>query len=443
MKLKSPRDAIKQKIGMVSQHFSLVPPLTVSENIVLGDIPVKNSFRLNENLAREKVLALAESCGFKIDPQARVEDLSGGEQQRVEILKALYQGVDILILDEPTAALISQETEDLFKILRSMTSQKRSVIFITHKLREALLCDRITILRTGRVVAEKDARSTNQAELLKGMFGESVSVLSCKPSSKKERPPFLEAKNLYVRNDRGRTAVEGVSFNVLSGEIMGIAGVAGNGQRELVEAITGLRKTQHGSILLKGEDIRGFSARLCRERGIAHIPEDRLKMGLLSDMAIHENLILSREDKIPFVYRFLLNYFPILNFPPVKRFAEERVSAYDVKTTGINMITRYLSGGNLQKIVLAREFAWEPELIIAAQPTRGLDAKTVEFVHQRLLEQREKEKAVLLVSYDLDEVLELSDRIGVMYEGKMAVFTCEEADRNEIERMMVGAESLV
>ena len=437
MKLRSPRDAINQKIGMVSQHFSLVLPLTVSENIVLGDIPARNVL-IDEKETRRRVLALAESCGFHIEAQAKVEELSVGEQQRVEILKALYQGAEILILDEPTAVLTSQETEELFKILRSMTSQGKSVIFITHKLMEALLTDRITILRDGKIVSEQDAKGATHAGLVEAMFGGKVTVREYKPIAAKVRAPVLEVKNLHVKDVRRLTRIKEISFNVLKGEIVGVAGVAGNGQKELIEAITGLRKVEEGSILFKGKEVTNYSPKARREMGMAHIPEERMKMGSFSDLAISENLILGREDKPPFIYRFLSNRFPFLNFLPIRSFAEKQVKKYNVITRGIDALARHLSGGNLQKMVLAREFAWEPELIIAAQPVRGLDAKTVEFVNERLVEQRENGKATLLVSYDLDEVLRLSDRVGVMFEGKMTMFPHDKINRSEIERLMVG-----
>jgi ABC-type uncharacterized transport system ATPase subunit len=435
--LKSPRDAITRKIGMVSQHFSLVLPLTVSENIVLGNIPARGVLIDNKE-AQRRVLALAESCGFQIEAQAKIEELSVGEQQRVEILKALYQGAEILILDEPTAVLTSQETEELFKILRSMTDQGRSVILITHKLREALLTDRITILRNGRIVSEQDGKEATHAGLVEAMFEGKVTVREYKPTVVKEGLPILDLKNLHVNNDQGLARVKDVSFNILAGEIVGVAGVAGNGQKELVEAVTGLRKVKTGSISFKGKETTNYSPKALREMGIAHIPEERLRMGSFSDLAISENLILGREDKSPFIHRFLMKLFPFLNFHTVKHFAEKKIKEFKVKTGGINSLARHLSGGNLQKMILARELAWGAELIIAVQPARGLDIETIEFVNEILLEQREKGKATLLVSYDLDEILRLSDRVGVMFEGKMTMFSHDEIDRNKIERLMVS-----
>ena len=439
VKLKSPREAIRHKIGMVSQHFSLVPVLTVTENIVLGGIPTKN-YMYDKKLAEEKVSALADSLGFKIDCQAKVEDISVGEQQRVEILKALYHSVEIFILDEPTAVLTWQETEELFKVLRAMAGQGKSIIFITHKLREVMLCDRITVLRAGGIVLEKEANHVDEESLCCAAFGEPTSVYATdgKPVIAKGEA-LLEVKNLEAMNDRGLVALKDVSFEILPGEIFGVAGVAGNGQSELVEIVTGLRKTVEGDILIKGKNIVNRSPRVFREMGIAHIAEEKHRRGSLGEMSIAENLILGREDRLPFVYQLLMKYFPLLNFPSINNFANDTVSNYEVKTRGINMQAKQLSGGNLQKLLLAREFAGKPRLIIAAQPTRGLDVKTIEFVHEELSKQRAEGKGVLLVSFDLDEILKLSDRIGIMFGGEMTVIHPGEIDRREIERMMLGA----
>ena len=432
VEFKSPADAIEENIGMVSQHFSLVPRLTVSENIVLGDIPTKRLFVIDSSLVRERVLHLAESCGFKIDADAKVEDLAAGEQQRVEIIKAIYRGAQILILDEPTAVLTSQEVKELFKMLRSMTSQGRSIIFITHKLDEVMNCDRITVLRAGRVVLEKKADSTTKEELVKAMFGGKVSFREYKPSTAKERSVALEIKNLHAMSTRRLSELKGISFDILAGEIMGVAGIAGNGQCELAEVITGLRKATQGRILLKGEDVTNCSPVLYKERKVAHIPESPAKAGSFSDLSIAENLIAGREHKPPFAHGLRLVYYAI------KDFAKKMVSIFDVKTRSIDTLAKHLSGGNLQKLVLARELAWEPEFIVAVSPTMGLDAKTAELVRQGLSEQREKGKAVLLISQDLSELLALSDRIGVMFEGEMTIVPPEEVDTAKIERLMVG-----
>jgi len=442
--LKSPKDALDNKIGMVSQHFSLVSPMTVSENIVLANIPHRqsvSSFLIDEKSVESRVSNLAKRYGFKINTTEKVEDLSIGEQQRVEILKALYNEAEILILDEPTAVLTSQEIDELFGVLRSMTSQGHSIIFITHKLREALLCDRITVLREGRVVAKLQAANLTQEQLIEAMFARkelasTTDDVRVKSSHHPSRSLF-EVKDLSASDDRGLAALKEVSFQIPSGTIMGIAGVAGNGQRELVEIITGLRGVQHGNVRFCGEDITNCSTKIRRQLGIVHIPEDKVKRGSFNDLCLWENLILGQEDKQPFVHRFLANLFPILKHTSIHGFARDMILLYGINTKNINMKVRHLSGGNLQKLLLARELSYEPELIVASQPTRGLDALSVQFVHQKLLEQKGDGKIILLVSYDLDEIMELSDSIGVMFEGKLTVVSGDKP-RKDIERMMVS-----
>jgi simple sugar transport system ATP-binding protein len=437
VKFKSPKDAIKQKIGMVSQNFSLIPALTVSENIALGNIPTKKFFLLDRDLLQKRVLSLAESYDFDVDPGKKIEELSAGEQQWVEILKAFYHNIKILILDEPTAMLISREVKELFKVLRSMISQKgRSVIFITHKLSEAMNCDRVTVLRRGKVILKENTNNITKEELTKAMFGErlsfpiSSSLIIRKNINIKESHPLLEVKNLCVIN-RGLNVLKDISFNIFPGEIFGVAGVAGNGQKELIEVITGIRKAVKGKILLKGENITNYSPKLCREKGMRYIPEDRLKEGSFDNLSLAENLILGREDKPPFAQGFLLDYSSI------RSFSKKMILNYDVKASSIKMIAKNLSGGNLQKLILAREISSDLDFLAAFQPTRGLDVRASRFIHQKLLEQKRKEKGVLLVSYDLDEILELSDRIGVMYKGRMVVVPPEKINVNEIEKIMV------
>ncbi len=372
-KFKSPKDAINHKIGMVSQQFSLVPPLTVTENIVLEDIPSKNTL-VDMKEAEERVDALAKRCGFRINARSKVEDFSVGEQQRVEILKALYGGADILILDEPTAVLTSQETDELFKVLRSMSTHGHSVVFITHKLREALLCDRITILRAGKVVAQKVAKETTKDEIVQAMFKERVlfheDSYTIRPTGQ-EKTPILEVINLHAQDDRGLKVLKGISFRISDSSILGIAGIAGNGQRELVEVITGLRKATEGKILLRGIDITNLPPKLRRESGMAHIPEDQVRRGSFADLELSDNLILGREDKVPFIHDFMEKYFPVLSYKQIQSFAKERISSYDVRAKSINDLARHLSGGNLQKLILARELAGEPDPIIAPSP-RGV-----------------------------------------------------------------------
>jgi simple sugar transport system ATP-binding protein len=388
---------------------------------------------LDEKKAIERSKELAKSCGFNIDVSMKVEDLSVGEQQRVEILKALYQGAEVLILDEPTAVLTSQESDELFKIIRSMTDQGRSIIFITHKMKEAMSCDRILALRAGKAVLERATKETSIDELTEAMFGRSTTSAVRKEVPPRMTDPVLEIKNLFVKDERNLNAIKDVSLEVYGGEIFGVAGVAGNGQRELSEAITGLYRIFGGTILIKGENITGYTPKLRRERGMIHIPEERKKNGVLIDLPVYLNLILGREDKHPFSKNSLMNYANIFDF------ARQMEKDYQIKMSSISMLARHLSGGNLQKLVLAREFAYEHIIIIAAQPTRGLDVMTTNFVRRKLLEEREKGNAVLLISYDLDEIFELSDRIGVMFEGEMTIIDVEACERRDIENMMIGA----
>ncbi|MFC2024074.1 ABC transporter ATP-binding protein [Chloroflexota bacterium] len=428
----SPADAIKKGIGMVSQQYSLVPRLTVSENIVMGDIPTKRFFVIDKDVSRDSVARLEKSCGFKIDVDAKVQDLSAGEQQRVEIIKAIYRGAKILILDEPTAVLTSQEVNDLFRILRTMTDEGQAIIFITHKLDEALNCDQITVIRAGEVVFNKNTNSTNKDELCESMFGRTVFIQEYKLPITKESPVALEVRDVYAKSHRRLSELKDISFKIREGQILGIAGIAGNGQAELVEVVTGLREVTKGSVLLKGVDITNCSPVLCKEQQMAHISDNVRKTGSFADLSISENLISGREHKPPFADGFRLV------FSAINSFAKKMVTTFDIKTVSTETLAKQLSGGNLQKVVLARELAWEPEFIVAANPTRGLDAKTTEIVHQKLLEQRERGKAVLLISQDLTELLNLSDSVGVMYEGKLMLIPPDQGKRDRIEKMMVG-----
>lgn len=439
VKVRSPKDAMGQKVGMVSQDFSLIPALTVSENIVLSDIPTSNLFLLNRDLCRKRVLRLAESHGFELDPDAKVEHLSVGEQQRVEILKSLYQNIEIFVLDEPTAVLVSREVEELFRALRSMIEQGgRSVIFITHKLGEAMSCDRITVLRTGKVVLRENTKNVTKEDLTKAMFKEKLSfatpdsAISYARKNGKENRPLLKVKDLGATDARGVSVLQGVSFDVFPGEIFGVAGVAGNGQRELAEVIAGLHKAGRGKVLLKGEDVTNCSPKSCRERGLRYIPEQRLKNGLFDNLSAADNLILGREDKPPFGGSLLLD------FAAIRDFSKKAIARFDVKVGSIKTLAKNLSGGNLQKLLLARELGYDLDLLIAAQPTRGLDMKSYQFVHAVLVQQKTEGKGVLLISYNLDEIMELSDRIGIMYKGKMMVVLSQEIRRGEIEKTMVA-----
>ncbi|WP_416224268.1 ABC transporter ATP-binding protein [Thermogemmatispora sp.] len=440
--ISGPRDAIRLHIGMVHQHFMLIPPLTVAENIVLGQEPGGSLAIYDRRQARELVLQLSARYGLPIDPDARIEKLSVGLQQRVEILKALYRAADILILDEPTGVLTPQETYELFDVLRTLARQGKTIIFITHKLREVLeLTDRVTVLRRGRNVGELVTRETNQAEIARLMVGREV-LLRVEKGPARPGPVVLRVENLHARSDRGLEALQGVSFEVRAGEILGIAGVEGNGQSELVEVLSGMRRATAGRITIthvsgeqrgKTYDITQMNAREERLVGVAHIPEDRRGSGLVLSDTIENNTILGRE-RWP---RFARARF-ILRLREIAQWARRLVREFDVRTPSTRLPVRALSGGNQQKVIIAREFASDPQLLIAAQPTRGVDIGAIEFIHRRLIEQRDAGKAVLLVSAELDEIRSLSDRIAVMYEGRIVDIVTPEASEEELGLLMTG-----
>ncbi|HET6351916.1 MAG TPA: ABC transporter ATP-binding protein [Coriobacteriia bacterium] len=410
-----PADAIALRIGMVHQHFMLVEPLTVTENIVLGGEPTTGvGGVIDRAAARKRVVELSERYGLKVDPDARVMDLSVGRQQRVEILKALYRDARILILDEPTAVLTPQEVRELFEIVRGLVSEGLAVVIITHKLDEVMaFADRIVVMRLGRVVGETTPSECSEESLAKMMVGREVVLRVDKaPSSPKE--VVLEVDGLKVLDDRKLEAVREVSFQVRGGEIVGIAGVDGNGQREIVEAIMGLRRPVGGTVRLRGSDITHASTRATIAHGVSHVPEDRHRRGLVLDFDLVENLALGDHRRPPF------SKAGILDRKYLERIAAERIAAYDVRTPSAHVAAANLSGGNQQKLVLARELGRDPNLLIAAQPTRGLDVGAIEFVHRQILAERDAGKAVLLVSMELEEVMSLSDRILVVYEGRIA-----------------------
>ncbi len=405
-------DAIELGIGMVHQSFKLVPSFTVTENITLGTEPCKGIF-VDKDTAHDSVVQISQRFGLQVDPDARIQDLPVGVQQRVEILKALYRNADILILDEPTAVLTPQETDDLFDVIRSLVAKGKTVIFITHKLREVLeISDRVTVMRDGEMVGTKDTKDTNSTELARMMVGREV-LLRVKKDKAEPGASVLKLENLHVLDDRKLRAVRGISLDVRAGEILGIAGVQGNGQRELVEAIVGLRPAGKGKVELKGADITSLSVRDRREAGISCVPEDRYVRGLALSATIEDNLIVANYFKKP------ISNGQILNLDTIGEFAEEMVETFDVKAVSKDVPAFTLSGGNLQKVVLAREISAQPDLLIAAQPTRGLDIGSIEFVHRRIVEARDSGTAVLLVSAELEEVMSLSDRIAVLYEGKI------------------------
>jgi simple sugar transport system ATP-binding protein len=409
----SPKDAIELGIGMVHQHFMLIPVMTVTENIVLANEPVHAGVLLDEAAGEKRVAEVARTFNFAVDPHARVQNITVGQQQRVEIMKALYRNADILILDEPTAVLTPQEAAELFAILRTLTREGISVIFITHKLNEVLeIADRITVLRRGKRVETIPRAGATEEGLARSMVGREVLLrVEKKPATPGE--PLLEVEDLLVRDDRGLEAVRGITFDVRAGEIVGIAGVDGNGQSELIDALTGLRHPASGSIRVAGEDVTGASARRALDAGVGHIPEDRHRRGLVLEFNLAENLVLHDYAKEPF------SRFGWLNPRGLFGWARRLLQEFDVRGGGPETRGASLSGGNQQKVVLAREINRDPRLLIAGQPTRGLDVGAIEFVHQRLVEQRDEGKAVLLVSLELEEILSLSDRILVLYEGRI------------------------
>jgi simple sugar transport system ATP-binding protein len=431
--IEDPNDAIDQGIGMVHQHFMLVPVLTVTENVMLGVESVRRGGLLDRAQAARRIRQISEQYGLEVDPDAYIENLSVGVQQRVEIIKLLYREANILILDEPTAVLTPQEVEDLFDIIQSLVDRGKSVIFITHKLNEVMdIADRITVLRHGRVVGTTTPEETDQSELAAMMVGREV-VLQVEKETAQPEDTVLNVDGLQVMDDRGNVAVNGVSFQVRAGEVLGVAGVQGNGQTELVEALTGLRGIQRGRVQIAGNDLTGASPRRILQQGVAHVPEDRQKDGLVLSFPVADNLVLNTYYVDPFARFVMLNQDEILSA------AEKRVREFDVRTPSVLTPVSNLSGGNQQKVIVAREFSRPIKLLIASQPTRGLDVGSIEYIHGRIIEKRDEGTAVLLVSPELDEVMSLSDRIAVMFEGEIVdILPAEEASREQIGLLMAG-----
>ncbi|HYT52525.1 MAG TPA: ABC transporter ATP-binding protein [Gaiellaceae bacterium] len=429
----SPKDAINRGIGMVHQHFMLIPVMTVAENIVLANEPTRAGLLLDTGAADRRVRELSRSFNFAIDPDARVESITVGQQQRVEILKALYRNADILILDEPTAVLTPQEANELFEILRTLTREGMSVIFITHKLNEVLeIADRITVVRRGKRIDTVDRQGATEEGLARMMVGREVLLRVEKPVSA-PGDPMLTVDDLHVFDDRGLEAVRGVSFEVCGGEIVGIAGVDGNGQTELIDAITGLRKAASGRVGVGGRNVTGATPSRILDSGLGHIPEDRQRRGLVLEFSLAENVALHDYDKAPGSRSGWL-------FPrQLIRRARELLTQFDVRGGGPQTLASALSGGNQQKVVLAREIGRGPSVLIAAQPTRGLDVGAIEFVHRRLVEARANGKAVLLVSLELDEIISLSDRTLVLYEGEIVAQHGPEVTEDQLGIEMTGA----
>ncbi|GAC1509732.1 MAG: ABC transporter ATP-binding protein [Chloroflexota bacterium] len=445
VRFRSPRNAIERGIGMVHQHFMLIPPLTVAENVVLGHEPSKGLF--DRSAARRIVAELSHAYGLKLDPDMRVRSLSVGLQQRVEILKILYWGSDVLIFDEPTAVLTPQESRELFVVLRDLARQGRTIIFITHKLKEVMeISDRITVLRAGKVIGHLTTSETSPPEIASKMIGREVLPQVHKPPASLG-DPVLKVRDLAVESDRGLPAVQAMSFDVHGGEIFGIAGVEGNGQTELIEALTGLRRASAGAAAVKGVNIlfglgkagSGGSIRPqpppahVRKAGVSYVPEDRRERGLVLAYSVADNLILGQQDSPSF------SRAGLLSLGRIARWAKDLIARYDVRPRRADIPVGNLSGGNQQKVVLAREFSKDPALLIAAQPTRGLDVGAAQFVHARLIEKRDAGAGVLLVSAELDEIMALADRIAVLYEGQiMQIIDSAEATEDQVGLLMTG-----
>jgi general nucleoside transport system ATP-binding protein len=428
----SAKEAIAAGIGMVHQHFMLIPVMTVAENIVLGHEPVRAGLVLDERAARQRVEEVAKTFRFPVNPDARVDEITVGQQQRVEIMKALYRNANILILDEPTAVLTPQEASDLFEILRTLRGEGISIIFISHKLNEVLeIADRITVLRRGKVIETVPGKGATEEGLARAMVGRDV-LLRVEKAPSTPGAALLEVDDLHVSDDRDLETVHGLSFGVHAGEIVGLAGIDGNGQTELVEAIVGLRHPSAGRVLVAGKEVTRRGPRHLIEVGVGHIPEDRHRRGLVLDFSISENLSLHEYRKPP---ESRLGW---LSPRRIVARARQLIREYDIRGGGPQTTAGSLSGGNQQKVVVAREIASEPRVLVAAQPTRGLDVGAIEYVHRRLVEERDEQKAVLLVSLELEEIQSLSDRIIVIYEGELVGEYGPETSEEELGLAMTG-----
>ncbi|MEK3886914.1 ABC transporter ATP-binding protein [Bacillus sp. FSL K6-3431] len=429
----SPTIANKFGIGMVHQHFMLVDTFTVTENIILGQEP-KKGVAVDLKKAELDVAEISEKYGLAVNPSAKIADISVGMQQRVEILKTLYRGADILIFDEPTAVLTPQEIKELSQIMQNLIKEGKSIILITHKLKEIMeICNRVTVIRKGQGIGTVEVKNTTTNELANLMVGREV-VFTTNKSKANPRGNVLEINQLVVKDTRGIDAVRGLDLTVQAGEIVGIAGVDGNGQTEFIEAITGLRKVESGTVMLNGKKIANLKPRRITESGIGHIPQDRHKHGLVLDFPIGENMVLQTYYQHPY------SKAGVLNFKEVYKKAKALIDEFDVRTPSEFTHARALSGGNQQKAIIGREIDRNPDLLIAAQPTRGLDVGAIEFIHKRLIEQRDNGKAVLLISFELEEILNVSDRIAVIYEGKIvAIVDAAKTTEQELGLLMAGS----
>jgi len=428
---RSPADAIRAGIGMIHQHFMLVPTLTVAENVALG-LRSSREPQLDLDKVSARIRELAQGYGLKVDPSAHVWQLAVGEQQRVEILKALYRGASLIILDEPTAVLTPQEVDDLFATLKRMVGEGHALVFISHKLHEVMaVSDRVTVLRDGQLVGTRPTREVTRDDLVKLMVGRQVKPLA--PQPMQAGPVRLKIEGLRAMGDRGAEVLRGVELQIRGGEIVGLAGVSGNGQRELAQCLSGLRKTTAGSIEIDGQEMTHASLRKRMEAGQAYIPEERMRDGAIRDFSVQENLFLHDHASPQYTHSIFMD------FAKMSARARELVAEFAVKTPRLNTPLKNLSGGNIQKLILARELSRRPKVLIASQPTRGVDIGSTEYIHQRLIEQRDAGTAILLISEDLDEVRALSDRIAVMYEGRITgVVERDQATVEQIGLMMAG-----
>ena len=431
--IQGPTDAIAQGIGMVHQHFMLVPPLTVTENVMLGSESMRGGVFLDRREASARIAAISHEYGLQVDPGAVVATLPVGVQQRVEIIKVLYRDADVLILDEPTAVLTPQEVDDLFIIIRALVERGKSVIFITHKLKEVLaLADRIMVLRQGRMVGTVTPEEASESSLAAMMVGRSVS-LSVEKTPASPGEPVLAVDDLQVVDDRHQLAVHGLSLQVRAGEILGVAGVQGNGQTELVEALTGLRPSLAGTVRIAGDDVTHATPRQITEQNVAYVPEDRQQEGLVLSFPVADNMVLNSYYLAPYARGLMMNQ------RVVERTATDLVAQFDVRTPGVDVPVANLSGGNQQKVIVAREFNRPIKLLIASQPTRGLDVGSIEYIHSQIVAKRDQGAGILLVSSELDEIMDLADRIAVMYQGRiMAVVPAERVTREQLGLLMAG-----
>ncbi|KLV28363.1 ABC transporter ATP-binding protein [Niallia circulans] len=433
--ISNPNIANDLGIGMVHQHFMLIDTFTVTENIILGKETVSKG-KIDLKKAEREVQEISERYGLAVDPKAKIANISVGMQQRVEILKTLYRGAEILIFDEPTAVLTPQEIAELIGIFRKLIQEGKSIILITHKLKEIMeVCDRVTVIRKGEGIGTYNVKDTNQNELANLMVGREVSFKTEKKAPN-PKETVLKISDLTVKDSRGVHVVNSLNLDVKAGEIVGIAGVDGNGQSELIEAITGLMKKNSGSITLNGKEISVLSPRKITESGIGHIPQDRHKHGLVLDFSIGQNMALQTYYKSPF------SKYGFLNQGEIEKKASKLIEEFDVRTPSIHTPARALSGGNQQKAIIGREVDRDPDLLIAAQPTRGLDVGAIEFIHRRLIEQRDKGKAVLLISFELDEILNVSDRIAVIFDGEIiATVDPKTTTEQELGLLMAGSKA--